>query len=317
MDCQEFWEIADSYLSDELTIESNHEAIAHIEKCAKCRDELAARRAMRTKLREAFVGLPANRMRPEFMDDLSRSLQNAGVGRRSDWWRRYSVLAVAAGLLLAAVLGVVAIRQQLSRPAHRITQNLPNQVQTELAQAAVGDHRNCAVQFRLAEKPINLELAGREYDPAYLGLTKSIFTEGGEAPLGVQLVEAHSCVFKGRRFAHLVLKYHGSLVSVLVTDVPRGSEVRSDRSSPLQEPESIVVSQMEDYNISFFQTARHAVFVVSALPEGDNLTLTRALAPGIFTHIRNSEGQSAFAPRGAAWISNYCFSNLSAIEFMQ
>src|SRR5262249_16349150 len=115
--------------------------------------------------------------------------------------------------------------------------------------------------------------------------------EGGEAPLGVQLVEAHSCVFKGRRFAHLVLKYRGSLLSVLVTDLPGGGEARSDRSSPLQEPDSIVCSQIEDYNVSFFQTARPAVFVVSTLPEGDNLAVTRALAPGIFTHISNSEAR--------------------------
>jgi hypothetical protein len=42
MECREFCEIADSYLSDELTVESNHDAISHFEKCANCRDELSA-----------------------------------------------------------------------------------------------------------------------------------------------------------------------------------------------------------------------------------------------------------------------------------
>jgi anti-sigma factor RsiW len=291
MDCQEFWEIADSYLSDELTIESNHEAIAHIEKCAKCRSELAARRAVRTKLREAFRGLPSNRMRPKFMDDMSRRLQDAAIGKRSGRLRRYSMLAVAAGLLLAAVLGVIIVRQQLSRPARTTAKadRTNSSDQQELAKAAVGDHRDCAVQFRLAEKPIDLELAGRQYDAAYLGLTKSIFIAGGETPLGVQLIEAHSCIFKGRRFAHLVLKYRGSLLSVLVTEIPAARVVRSAPSSVLTEPDSIVCSQIDDYNVSFFQTARHAVFVVSALPEGENLAVTRALAPGIFVHLRDSE----------------------------
>jgi anti-sigma factor RsiW len=281
MDCQEFWEIADSYLSDELTIESNHEAIAHIEKCANCRKELAARRAVRTRLREAFLSSPSNHMRPEFRDDLSRRLQSPAVGPGSVWPRRYSMLAIAACLLLAAVIGVVVVRRQLARPPRLIAQN---QLQTELAQAAVGDHRDCAVQFRLAEKPIALDLAGQKYDPVYLGLKKAIFTEGGEAPLGVELIEAHSCVFKGRRFGHLVLKYRGNLLSVLVTDMPA--------SGALQGPDSIVCSQMGEYNVSFFQTARHAVFVVSGMPEGDNLAVTRALAPGIFAHIRNSEERS-------------------------
>jgi anti-sigma factor RsiW len=278
MDCQEFWEIADSYLSDELTIESNHEALAHIENCANCRNELAARRAVRIKLREAFLNTPSNQMRPEFRDDLSRKLRGAAVGPGSVWSRRYAMLAIAACLLLAAVIGVVVVRRQLSRPAPMTAQN---QVQTELAQTAVGDHRDCAVQFRLAEKPIALELAGQKYDPVYLGLKKAIFAEGGEAPLGVELIEAHSCVFKGRRFGHLVLKYRGSLLSVLVTDMPANGAV--------QGPDSIVCSQVGEYNVSSFQTARHAVFVISELPEGSNLAVTRALAPGIFAHIRNSE----------------------------
>jgi hypothetical protein len=34
--------------------------------------------------------------------------------------------------------------------------------------------------------------------------------------------------------------------------------------------------------VSCFETARHAVFIVSDLPEGDNLVLARALAPSVF-----------------------------------
>lgn len=301
MDCREFWEIADSYLSDELTIESNHEAISHVEKCAKCRSELSARRAVRTKLREAFVAFPANRVRPEFMNKLTGKLRDAAVAERTRSFdlerarriKRYSVLAIAACLLLALLIGVIIVRQQSSGPEQRTAQTGPGDqqipiaiVRTELAKAAAGDHRDCAVRFRLAEKPIDLELAGQKYDPVYIGLKKSIFTERGVLPPGFQLVEAHSCVFQGRRFAHLVLKYRGSLLSILVTGIPAGAEVHA---SSLNEPPSIVCSQIDDYNVSFFQTARHAIFVVSELPEGDNLALTRELAPGIMEHIRNSE----------------------------
>jgi anti-sigma factor RsiW len=79
MECREFCEIADSYLSDELTVESNHDAISHLEKCANCRDELAARGAVRAKLRAAFISSPVNRMRPEFVNELSASLQAAAI----------------------------------------------------------------------------------------------------------------------------------------------------------------------------------------------------------------------------------------------
>ena len=55
MQCRDFREVADSYLSDELLVETNHDVIAHLETCADCRRELAARRELRTILRTSFA----------------------------------------------------------------------------------------------------------------------------------------------------------------------------------------------------------------------------------------------------------------------
>lgn len=290
MDCREFREIADSYLSDELTVESNHEAMSHLERCEGCRSELSARRALRSKLRAAFINAPDNRVRPEFVDDLSAKLRQSAIGEgtrsvvstRSAWW----ILPIAACLLVTALIGVAIVRQRLLRPTE-IAQN--DVVKMGLAKAAVDDHRDCAIQFRLKEKPIELEAAAQKYDPVYFDLARSIFTERGDIPFGAQLLEAHSCVFEGRRFAHLVLKYHDTTVSVLVTDLPVNNEVESRHALSFKEPATIMCSKIKDYHVTYFPTARHAVFVVSSLPEGENLALTRALAPGIFTHITKRE----------------------------
>lgn len=292
MECREFCEIADSYLNDELTVESNHDAISHFDKCAKCRDELAARRAMRTKLRKAFIHSPANLMRPEFVNDLSTRLRIAAFAPDSlisdaksvTGSRRYSRSAIAACLLLAVLIASIIVRQQLSRQQVPLTI-----VKTELVQSAVGDHRDCAIRFRLDDKPVELETAGRMYDQVYAGLTKSIFTEEGVGPLGAQVIEAHSCIFKGRRFAHVVLKYRGRVVSLLVTGIPDEREPGAVRPAAAQEPAIIHCSQVEGYNVSSFQTARHAIFVVSDLAEGENLALTRALEPRVFKHISAGE----------------------------
>jgi anti-sigma factor RsiW len=303
MECREFREVADSYLSDELTVESNHEAMSHLERCAGCRSELSARRALRGKLRAAFIGVADNRLRPEFANHLSRKLRAAARVKTPQplvstigpaRLKRYWLFAVAACLLVAAAIGVTVVRQQLQRSKNSARIEHPIDVVTRgLARAAVSDHRDCAIQFRLPEKPIALEVAARKYDPVYLDLTRAIFTADGAAPPGVQFVEAHSCVFEGRRFAHLVLKYHGTAVSILVTGIPAGGEIA--HASRFEEPATISCSQIKDYNVAFFQTARHAVFVVSALPEGENLALTRGLAPAIFAHISNGEQGSSSA----------------------
>jgi len=48
-------------------------------------------------------------------------------------------------MMKTALIGSIIVRQLLSRPT-------PNIVETELAKAAAGDHRDCAIQFRLVEK---------------------------------------------------------------------------------------------------------------------------------------------------------------------
>jgi uncharacterized protein YegL len=156
----------------------------------------------------------------------------------------------------------------------------------------VGDHRDCAIKFRLAEKPIDLEVAGQKYDPVYLKLTKAVLSQQGAAPLDAQFVEAHSCIFEGRRFAHIVLKYHGQVVSFLVTDFEPTKGVQRELARSSAGPQVITCSQFDGYKVSCFQTARHAVFIVSELAEGDNLALARALAPSVFAHIMRTENDT-------------------------
>jgi len=317
MQCREFREIADSYLSNELMVETNHGVIAHLEQCAECRQELKARRELRGKLRESFIKAPENQLRPEFVARLSSQLHDYSLGKRGAslvsprrWQtsvtrKQTTWLALAACLLLAMGLGLVFVRKRLSESkapgeiavskpktddSPELNPGIPvSIVKTELAKSAVGDHRDCAIKFRLAEKPIDLEVAGQKYDPAYINLTKAVLSQQGAAPLDAQFVEAHSCVFEGRRFAHIVLKYHGQLVSFLVTNIEPTNGVQAESVRRSVEPQVISCSQFDGYKVSCFETARHAVFIVSDLPEGDNLALARALAPSVFTHITRTE----------------------------
>jgi len=326
MQCRDFREVADSYLSDELLIETNHDVIAHLEECADCRRELAARREVRSKLRAAFLNAPENQIRPEFAERLRTRLRTRamnrgarvvalGEWRSSETLRRASWVALAACLLIAAAFGLVLLRQRFSQSSPEnaqrqkgentaidtpgpATNQLPangpelsvNLVKTELAQSAAGDHRDCAIDFRLPEKPIALEEAGRKYDPAYLDLTKAVLSRGAGQLTEAQLIEAHSCVFEGRRFAHLVFRFHDRIVSLLVTDVhhteANAAESRSLRDSAAQ---VIACSQFSGYQVSCFETADHAVFVVSDLPERENLAFARTLAPAVFAHITRVE----------------------------
>lgn len=317
MQCAQFRQLADSYLNNELIVETNHQIISHLEHCAECRRELAARRELGTTLRHAFTNAPENQMRPEFADRLRKDLHDYALGKqresgnspdRSQLFKRKPRIfwvAIAACLILAAGLGLALFRR-LTIPTHpgtpqtastrpttnNSTQRVPgtsvNLDKAELARSAVGDHRDCAIQFRLAEKPIDLEVAGRRYDPVYTDLTKAVLSQGN-TPLNLELIEAHSCVFESRRFAHLVLKYHGRVVSFLVTDAKRTTDGTEGTAPGLSQSQVIACSQFDGYQVSCFQAGHHAVFVVSDMTEGENLALARALAPSVFAHITRIE----------------------------
>ena len=300
MQCDQFRQLVDSYLHNELAVETNHQVILHMEHCADCRQELSVRRKLRLRLRQAYTNAPDHRLRPEFARRLREQLLDQAKEQRVNSIgpqpllhslsneRRTSLLALAACLVLATGIGLVFFQQPLVHPENTgISQLIPpvnnssgiSLVREELVRSAVGDHRDCAIRFRLAEKPINLEMAGRQYDPVYVNLTKSL-----SLPLDVELVEEHSCVFEARRFAHIVLKYQGRLVSFLVTESALDSTPQGSSDSQV-----ISCSQLDGYQVSYFQTRRHTVFVVSDMQEGENLQMTRALAPTVYAHITRAE----------------------------
>jgi hypothetical protein len=320
MQCRDFREIADSYLSDELLIETNHEVISHLEDCAECRREMSARREVRGTLRAAFANAPERQIRAEFGEQLKSQLKANALysGRASltgplGWWssgkpRRTLWLALAACLVFAGGFGLFVLRQKLatghsahdqvagSHPAPNRSPQLGPRLavdvaKMELAKSAVGDHRDCAIQFRLAEKTIDLDEAGRKYDAAYINLQKAVSSQVEGLPAQLEVVEAHSCVFASRRFAHLVLRYHGRIVSLLVTNLDSSNEAKatSSRSLSGSPHQAIAYSQIEGYQVSCFETARHAVFVVSDLPEGENLAVAEGLAPAVIAHLARTE----------------------------
>lgn len=298
MQCREFKELADSYLSDELLVETNHEFLAHLESCAECRRELAARRELRARLRNAFVASSDLQINPAFALRLRADLRaSTSPNNRTSAsvFGQMKVLALAMSLVLVAIVGFYVVRQ---RQTSQLVQTLTNNQQmdttamyilnAELAREAVGDHRFCALDFQLTEEPIDLAEAGRKYDRAYINLAKAVMSNQDEKTGELKFVEAHSCVYQGQRFAHIVLKRQGRLISVLVAENADAKAV-TKRTVDLVTQQAIACSQIEGYQVSCFATQKHAIFVVSDLSETDNLNVARGLIASVSAHITRAE----------------------------
>lgn len=279
MECRDVREMADSFLGEELLTETNHEILRHLETCPACRAELAGRRALHEGVRRAFHRAPDLGPSPEFIAQLRTRLHDTahqgsaprGI-RFQAWW------ALAATVLLAVALGL----------AYRGRERI--EATGALARVAVGDHRYCALQFRLAEKPISLEEAAQRYGAAYRVLESlppdDVVTAVGPA----HVLERHACVYEGRRFGHIVFTYRGERVSLLVTAVDGGvtpalpGETLPHLTSP---------SPIDGMSVVSFRASRQMVFLTGDVLQTDLLKLAEAVGQPLHRGLAATDSAGA------------------------
>lgn len=263
MNCRDVREVADSFLCDELLTETNHEILQHLDTCASCRTEIGARRTLRRTLHEAFERAPDLQPRPEFMDRLRDDLREAAAHEHRSWIFSRRWFAIAAGLLLAAALAAMVV----------VKRSAPTSSDA-LAQDAIGDHRNCALKFRLVRMPIPLEEAAQRFDTAFgLLLTAppdDTSTPGGEA----RVLERHSCAYGARRFGHVVLQYQGHVVSLLVTTNERSTNAAEAAAAVPH----LIGRPMNGLSVVSVNASRHVVLLVSDLGSAELTRLSQAVS---------------------------------------
>ncbi|HEX3704766.1 MAG TPA: zf-HC2 domain-containing protein [Vicinamibacterales bacterium] len=269
MQCREVRDLLDSFLGQELLVETNLELMRHVEACPACRAELEARRQLRAGLQRAFTGADFLQPRAGFSTEVLSQVRS-GTTHRSRWTSLWTWGALAASLVLVTAAGLFLVRHNVSA----------------IVRDAVGDHLNCAVQFRLAERPISLTDPSLRYDPVFATLEATPSAEIATAVGPVRVIERHACVFAGRRFAHVVLRFEGQLLSLLVTADP--SAAASGKVPSLS-----WFTDVEGQRVASFKTAGHAAFVVSAVQDKQFRAIAQALAEPV------SHGLTVPGPRAA------------------
>jgi len=287
MDCRNFKEILDSYLSGELAVETNHTVQQHAEHCAACRSEMSARRDLRNLLREAAQKITLSVEGSERLRARLRANEMPRSPFVSRFLPRRVPLAAAATiiftLLLGATYGYFLLRQQRVSAA---------ELSPVLMREAAGDHNNCAPGYLHREGRTKMSEANIRYDPTCAELDQ--VAEAGAQ--GLRLRGVHVCSSGERRFAHLVYLRDQQLISLLVTErdgraMERGVVPNDDGlRAGLQHA-------MSDHcTIGAYQTAKHVVLVVSELSEKENRELAERLAAPVCEYLRSAEKSTAARP---------------------
>jgi HAMP domain-containing protein len=266
MECRAVHDVADSFLADELEAETSDEVLRHLEGCAPCRADLDARAALRDGIRRAFENAPRLQPRPGLIEDVRGKLHSSAAVPNQPAKTRRREWALAAAVLLAVTVG----------GAYRGREWWTT---TALARMAVGDHRDCALTFRLAERSIPLEEAARNYDVAYRVLETEPPADVTTAIGSARVLKRHACIYQGRRFAHVVLQYRGGLVSLLTTAVDGTAPDGGDDSHAGVDarPRQVSSSRIDGLALVSFRAARHMIFLTGDLPQDELLELAEAI----------------------------------------
>ena len=191
--CARIRSYLDSYINNELLVETNHEVLSHLETCAECAAALEER--IRVKER-----LQATVRRERVPASLRQSIQ-ANLRRRAEAsaaWMRFP-LAVAAGLMLV-LTGWSVLRLRELRGVTPLES--PQDMITSILKIGLGDHVHCAVYRSYPKQPPAFQEMTARMGPEYAGLVPIVSRQVQDH----KVVLAHQCRFHGRHFVHMVLK---------------------------------------------------------------------------------------------------------------
>lgn len=273
MNCKDFREIVDSYLSDELLTETNHEMLLHIENCLECRDEIEARRSIRNLLRSAVRNEAQYLISEDFAKSLQMNLRrNIFEANRTSGFlspNRNSWIAIAAGLLIMFSIGFIFLNQtQNSLIAEKkytepyLISNLPS---AHIVNVALGDHEHCAIKRGSSkDHKVSLVKASNEYND----MEKVVMPPLKKVLANYEFIESHFCKYKGVKFAHSTLRNRKSVASILVTD---------SKGYKFLENKQIQKFSADKYRLARLDVHKKAIFVISDLDEQKNFKATKAL----------------------------------------
>jgi len=291
MNCKDLSELVDSYLSNELLVETNHDVIRHLEHCRDCREMLGEHRELRARLKGAVIGADESQIDHAFAVRLREDLRSRSerparsfAGLRFAFAGMVVVLVAIVGVWLMVNRGQDAVDQatsQQSAPANTIIPPAGMQIVpallSEVSHDAFDDHKNCALAHKLKERPISLVKAAQTVDVVNLGFDGNVIQALRERfGDSVKLIKAHYCVINGRYFTHVVVALASRTVSVLLT-----KQSNADRATVDPMPCGVD----GDLSAACFSSGGYAAFVISNALESETLQVANTISGAVVNHI--------------------------------
>ena len=267
--CKRVRDYLDSYLNNELLVETTHDVLRHLEQCAECADALENRRRVKALLKTAVMKETASvaledRVRRQIRRDTSRG------------WPAWTLVAAAAIILVA--VGLVGWRVWNPTSATR-TNTIAQTGGAQLLEVGLKDHVHCAIDSGFANREFTEAQMRERLGPEFFGLVAMV---NEKLPGTYRVTVGHRCKANGREYVHLVLKSGQTAMSLVVTKKNNESFTANHVAAVLDAAGvPLYGGRLNNLEVAGFETADYLAFVVSDLPREENLQIAAALAPQV------------------------------------
>ena len=291
--CGRIRQYLDSYLDNELLVETNHEVLKHLSTCPECAQLLENRARLKRRLKEAVAAEQAPAV---LLDSIqSRIRQEPRPRLFGSNFGRWGIAVAAALILAVASISVVRNTADLTQTVSngRSIFQLVSAQAKELLRVGLVDHVHCAIQMGQWKKFLSFEkmqtappqeALGKEF----IGLVPMVKERLGSK---FDLIQGHRCMYKGREYIHLILTgEQGSILSLIITEKQGESFTRAEVAATIVAAGvPVYADRLDELEIAGFESERFLAYVVSNLPREGNLNVASALAPMVYHFLLRTE----------------------------
>ena len=238
LDCRQVRELMDSYLSEELSVETNHGFLHHMATCRDCAAELTRRQRLRALLSET-LDVPVN------ADHVRVRITHA-VDREQRSWQRVARLGAVAATLVAAVAVAYWAGRRVDAAAYN--------------DSAEG-HVACALTYP-SDTVYDPDRAAHNLAPPFERIVDGVGRSHGV----YRVIDAHMCPYKGRNYAHVVIRGDGQTLSLFAERAGRGALPDTPTTVLAGDALDVHATTRLGYRISAVATRDHRLFLVSERP---------------------------------------------------
>ena len=270
--CKRIQSYLDSYLNNELLIETNHEVLKHIETCEVCSRSLDERARLKAQLKRAVSREYAPvALRERISSDLRR-------GRGFKFSAFSLTLAAAAAMVVVAFVTFInwsSVKKPLSLQAEVAAGDVTGQI----LRIGFDDHVYCSIDHQLANRQFTAEQMSEKLGPEYAGLVEIV---KARMPEVYTVIVGHRCHYKKREFIHLIMRNKNDVVSLVITH-KNGEGFTTDGVAATMQAAGVPIYQAswQNLQVAGMETREFLAFVVSNETKEDNARIASSLVPSV------------------------------------